>query len=322
MQLRERAQAQWTTSGNDISNTNSGNVGIGTSTPAHRLDVLVNAQWVARFKKSDSTNGGIIIDAAASYNPNLALAVNGTNKWFMHSNSSSSDAFQFLDSGGTARFTLTQGGNVGIGTASPTALFTSDKVVHIQGASNPHIRVTDTTNTVNTFLDAEDASGNIGTASNHNFNFFTNNAQKMTILAGGNVGIGTTAPTQTLSVNGTAGKPGGGTWDVFSDERLKNIKGRYNTGLKALMQLQPLRYEYKADNPLGIKSEGEYVGFGAQSLQKIIPEAVVRDSSGYLMVKSDPILWTMLNAIKEQQKEIADLKAQVQRLQNSRRPRK
>lgn len=113
------AQAQWGTSGNDISNTNSGNVGIGTSTPAHRLDVLVNAQWVARFKKSDSTNGGIIIDAAASYNPNVALAVNGTNKWFMHSNSGSSDAFQFLDSGGTARFTLTQGGNVGIGTSSP-----------------------------------------------------------------------------------------------------------------------------------------------------------------------------------------------------------
>src|SRR5260370_24781011 len=73
------ATAQWTT-GTDISNTNSGNVGVGTSTPAFRLDVLVNAQWVARFKKTDATNGGIIIDAAAGYNPNLALAVNGTTK--------------------------------------------------------------------------------------------------------------------------------------------------------------------------------------------------------------------------------------------------
>jgi hypothetical protein len=95
---------------------------------------------------------------------------------------------------------------------------------------------------------------------------------------------------------------------------LKNIKGRYNSGLKALMQLQPIRYEYKRDNALGIKSEGENIGFGAQSLQKILPEAVTRDSSGYLMVKSDPILWTMLNAIKEQQKEIEGLKAEVQKL--------
>jgi hypothetical protein len=116
------ALAQWTTSGNNISNTNSGNVGVGTSTPAYRLDVLVNAQWVARFKKSDSTNGGIIIEAATGYNPKVALAVNGTNKWFMHSNSGSSDTLQFLDSGGNARFTLTQTGNVGIGTTSPTQL--------------------------------------------------------------------------------------------------------------------------------------------------------------------------------------------------------
>jgi len=33
------------------------------------------------------------------------------------------------------------------------------------------------------------------------------------------------------------------------------------------------------------------------------------------MVNNDPILWTMLNAIKEQQKEIAELKGQVRRLQ-------
>ena len=46
------------------------------------------------------------------------------------------------------------------------------------------------------------------------------------------------------------------TWAVFSDERLKNIKGRFNSGLKAVMQLQPIRYEYKRDNALGLKSEG------------------------------------------------------------------
>ncbi len=73
---------------------------------------------------------------------------------------------------------------------------------------------------------------------------------------GGNVGIGTAAPTDKLSVNGTASKPGGGTWAVFSDERLKNIRGKYTSGLNVVMRLQPLRYEYKPNNALGIKSEG------------------------------------------------------------------
>ena len=124
----------------------------------------------------------------------------------------------------------------------------------------------------------------------------------------GRVGISTNAPTATLSVNGTADKPGGGSWGTFSDERLKNIKGLFTPGLRAVMQLQPLRYEYKRDNALNLKSEGEHVGFSAQAVQKIIPEAVSKNDKGYLLVNNDPILWTMLNAIKEQQVQIATLR--------------
>jgi hypothetical protein len=124
----------------------------------------------------------------------------------------------------------------------------------------------------------------------------------------------TNAPTDLLSVNGNASKPGGGSWSNFSDERLKTIKGHFNTGLKAVMQLQPVRYEYRANNALGLKSEGEHIGFGAQEVKRIIPEAVSSTDSGYLMVNNDPIIWTMLNAIKEQQKEIEQLKTEVRRL--------
>src|SRR5206468_9704453 len=68
--------------------------------------------------------------------------------------------------------------------------------------------------------------------------------ERMRITSIGRVGIGTTAPDQTLSVNGDASKVGGGSWLTFSDERLKNIRGNFNSGLKAVMQLQPLRYQY------------------------------------------------------------------------------
>jgi hypothetical protein len=38
------AQAQWTTSGSDISNTNPGNVGVGTTTPTAKLDIIGTAR--------------------------------------------------------------------------------------------------------------------------------------------------------------------------------------------------------------------------------------------------------------------------------------
>jgi hypothetical protein len=137
------------------------------------------------------------------------------------------------------------------------------------------------------------------------------------LLVEGGVGIGTTSPDQKLTVNGGASKPGGGSWLVFSDERLKNIKGRFNSGLKAVMQLQPIRYEYKPNNSMGITTTGEYIGFGAQQVQKVIPQAVSENDKGYLMVNNDPIVWAMLNAIKEQQQEIMQLKREVRQLRRS-----
>ena len=40
------------------------------------------------------------------------------------------------------------------------------------------------------------------------------------------------------------------------------------------------------------------------------------------MVNNDPIIWTMLNAIKEQQKEIVELKQQIRQLRATQRRRK
>jgi hypothetical protein len=77
---------------------------------------------------------------------------------------------------------------IGIGTAAPGYTF------HISGAPTPQLVVTDTTNTVSSRLYADDDRGYVGTATNHDFSFQTNNTRRMSILAGGNVGIGTTSP--------------------------------------------------------------------------------------------------------------------------------
>jgi hypothetical protein len=233
----------------------------------------------------------------------------------------------------TSSIDISASGNVGIGTASPSALLdvsagANTGTIFLSGGSGGGSNVGQVTfNRIGTGEVGRIEAQRAGANDQAFMAFFTKTsgvaaAERMRITETGNVGIATTAPTDTLSVNGTASKPGGGSWAVFSDERLKNIKGRFNLGLRAVMQLQPLRYEYKPDNALNLKSDGEHIGFGAQALQNVIPEAVTRNSNGYLMVNSDPIMWTMLNAIKEQQKEIAELKAQVQKLQTASRRRR
>ena len=78
------------------------------------------------------------------------------------------------------------------------------------------------------------------------------------------------------------------------------------------MNLNPVRYRYNEVNALGIHSPGEHIGVVAQEVQKVIPEAVTADSKGYLIVNNDPIIWSMLNAIKEQQALIRNQQAQAQ----------
>jgi len=127
-----QASAQWTTpdgSGN-ISNTNSGNVGIGTSSPTALLEV----------KKNQSAGTTIIIDNPFTTSPNAAysgvfLKQNGAFRLFVGSINDNnnthfggSGAVQFWNfanaptlfaTNNTEAMRLTGGGNLGIGTTSP-----------------------------------------------------------------------------------------------------------------------------------------------------------------------------------------------------------
>jgi hypothetical protein len=118
------------------------------------------------------------------------------------------------------------------------------------------------------------------------------------------VGIGTTTPDELLSVNGSADQAGGGSWDTYSDGRLKTVNGSFDSGLNQVLKLHPIRYRYKPDNALSIRDTDEHIGVVAQDVQRVIPEAVTENGKGYLLVNNDTIIWSMVNAIKEQQREI------------------
>jgi trimeric autotransporter adhesin len=190
----------------------------------------------------------------------------------------------------------TSGVNVGIGTTIPAG------PLHVNGPYGAPA--------------SGQASGNngllLGTNGDLSYKWIQSYGGPLALNPEGNqVGIGTNAPDATLSVNGGADKPGGGSWGTFSDRRLKNLDGSFSSGLDQIMKINPIRYRYKDDNAMGIHDPEEHVGVVAQEVQKAIPEAVTENSKGFLLVNNDPIIWAMLNAIKEQQKQIATQQEQI-----------
>jgi hypothetical protein len=302
---------------NSLKVASNGKVGLRTATPV--LDVHANTSDTPAIRLEQNNSGGF---SAQTWD----LAGNEANFFVRDVTSGSRLPFRIRPGAPTSSLDISADGDTGLGIGSPALR------LHVHGLLTGLPATSGTAQNGIARFSQAGGSGvlDFGFGGAAGFGWLqagdsTNLATEFGLLLnpnGGNVGIGTTAPTDTLSVNGTASKPGGGTWAVFSDERLKNIKGNYTSGLKAIMQLQPLRFEYRQNNALGLKSGGEHVGFGAQSLQKVMPEAVTKNSEGYLMVNSDPILWAMLNAIKEQQQEIAELKKEVRKLRAASRRRR
>ena len=280
-------------------------VGLRTATPV--LDMHANTSDTPAIRLEQNNTGGF---TAQTWD----IGANEANFFIRDVTGGSRLSLRIRPGAPTSSVDIAANGNVGVGTASPNARV-DIKQLEDTFIGGLHLRRSTTNDTwaMATGIDnnlyfgyANDASladgtGDFGTV-------------PVVVTTTGRVGINTTAPDQRLSVNGDASKVGGGSWLSFSDERLKRINGNFNSGLKAVMQLQPLRYQYRDNNAVGITSNGEHIGFSAQAVQKVIPEAVTSTSTGYLMVNNDPIIWTMLNAIKEQQQQIEELKQEVRRL--------
>lgn len=326
---------------NSLRVASNSKVGFRTATPS--LDMHANTSDTPAIRLEQNNTGGF---SAQTWD----IGANEANFFVRDLTGGSRLSFRIRPGAPTSSIDIAASGNVGINTASPTStLDVSGNLLTVGSDSGATSRTNLTTklsrlalppfNTSNLTFGvlnaATTASENLvgigggasGMSASTSIQFITaanNNTdtgtERMRVTSDGRVGIGTTAPDQLLSVNGNASKAlGGGSWLTFSDRRLKNIKSPFTTGLNALMQLQPVRFQYRSNNEVGLKSEGEYVGFAAQDVQKVIPEAVNASSKGYLMVNNDPIIWTMLNAIKEQQKEIVELKRQIRQLRSARR---
>ncbi|WP_207532717.1 tail fiber domain-containing protein [Desertivirga arenae] len=163
--------------------------------------------------------------------------------------------------------------------------------------------------------------------------FFTSNGtptERMRITPTGEIGIGVTTVTSGYKLEIAGGTMAGGdimpkvnnTYDlgsstlkwndvyatngVFqtSDIRLKTNIANLKYGLKEVMALQPVSYNWKDQSDTKNK-----IGLIAQDTKKIVPEVVIGDETkenlGMNYAELVPVL---INAIKEQQQQINDLK--------------
>jgi hypothetical protein len=174
-------------------------------------------------------------------------------------------------------------------------------------------------------------SGNVnattGTESRFTFNFRNNqpgpclagnSREVMTILANGRVGINTSTPVSAgvtnvapaagnninffLDVNG--GVRAEGFW-AFSDQNLKtNVKSIENP-MERIMKMRGTSYTFNSPTAKEGEQGAQQIGFIAQELQQVVPEAVVQGTDGIYAVNYNALTPLLVEGIKVQQNNIA-----------------
>jgi hypothetical protein len=174
----------------------SDNVGIGTASPSG----FDTNTLVVESSDGVGTSSGITISnsfGAGSASLRFATTATFDSKAAVVCDVGA-NSLSFETNGQNKRMTIASSGNVGIGTTNPSPGTGSGLALHLQQNSNtPELRLERT----GTFVG--DYSLSVGGDNSNRLRFVNNDsgATEM-VLLNGNVGIGTTSPSETLEVNG------------------------------------------------------------------------------------------------------------------------
>ena len=187
--------------------------------------------------------------------------------------------------------TLTNTGVITVNGSAGTVVVTPASISAMALSGSNSVSATNTFSGANTFTQTVSSTSNIGYAVSYGGNSaflsatsvqvgaantgMVNSGTQVVLEFGGAAGFaidssGNGYVTNNFTVQyGTGYKPGGGSWAVYSDARLKDNIAPLTGALNKLLELNPVSYSwnYKNNEPT--------VGFIAQEVQKVLPNSVV-----------------------------------------------
>lgn len=230
----------------------AGNVGVGTSGPDAKLDILANSGVQLRITHTD---GSVFADLSVDSNHDLTIQPSSTGQIKLKATSDSVDFLQVIDAGSTVTLNVDSSNNrVGINTSAPTTdlyVSTPSAVTTLLGLHNPNANGNEflvfiqdgTQKGIFGYRDAEDrVIINYGTSSS---------PAHISVDSSGNVGIGTATPSTQLDVDAGAIEfaemtaPGGGAANTARLYAVDNGAGKtqlvvvFNTGAAQVLATEP-----------------------------------------------------------------------------------
>ncbi|RZT00337.1 hypothetical protein [Aquimarina brevivitae] len=292
--------------------TNNGNVGIGTTNPSEKLDVI------GRIRASQS------IDVTGITNPTsgvtMNLAYSASDFGLVRARDWNNNTWKPIHYQASYHNFAT--GNVGIGTSNPgrklqivdgafNRMKTSIGTLQLnQGSREPALFVSRWLGSGSLYqsaiLHTENSMGSYGLAfsmtGTHDDNNFSNYSTKMYLTQNGNLGIGTTTPDAKLAVNGT----------IHSKEVKVDLIGWPDYVFESDYHLPTLQEVEQHINEKGhlqnipsaaeVEKEGVKLGeMNAKLLQKI-------EELTLYMIEQDKKMNQLKELVLDQQKEIKELK--------------